>query len=247
MVSGKCFGLFGLSPKILKGLGRAPLLLKSLFVGIEVVGGYLTISGGEVCDELVESEISVSIFGVFKDLVIGRIDSCHELFGRGFVGIVLNDLLVEFAVVFLENAVDVSCVAVGWYDWGYSGMHWVGEWSSHKCGVECIVCCKVIEQTKESSGSTAIWAVNSAKVGLEVSVCCSQGGLSWSAFHFGQFLFQELFARVVIIVNVRGHDGVWESNEGESWFEIFLVRRGGVPGELLLSIEVSMSLDDKFS
>ena len=27
----------------------------------------------------------------------------------------------------------------------------------------------------------------------------------------------------------------------------YLVRRGGVPGELLLSIEVSMSLDDKFS
>ena len=27
----------------------------------------------------------------------------------------------------------------------------------------------------------------------------------------------------------------------------FLVRRDGVPGELLLSIEVSMSLDDKFS
>lgn len=205
MVFGKRLGLFGLGPKVLEGLGRAPLLFKPLFVGIEVVGGNLTISCGEVCDELVESEISVSILGVFKDLVIGRIDSGHELFGRGFVGIVLNDLLVEFAVVFLENSVDVSCVAVGWYDWGYSGMHWVGERSSHKCGVECIVCCKVIEQTKESSGSTAIWAVNSAKVGLEVSVCCSQGGLGRASFHFGQFLFQELFARVVIIVDGCGH------------------------------------------
>ena len=189
VVSGKCLGLFGLSPKIFKGLGRAPLLLKSLFVGIEVVGGYLTISGGEVCDELVESEIGVSIIGVFKDLVICWIDSCHELFGRGFVSVVLNDLLVEFGIVFLENSVDVSCVAVGWYDWSYPWMLRVDKGSGYKCGVNRIIRCEIVEQTKESSGSTAIWAVNSAKVGLEVSVCCSQGGLGRSAFHFGQFLF----------------------------------------------------------
>ena len=70
VVSGKCLGLFGLSPKIFKGLGRAPLFLKPLFVGIKVVGGNLAISCGEVGDELVESEVGVSIVGVFKDLVL---------------------------------------------------------------------------------------------------------------------------------------------------------------------------------
>ena len=131
MVSGKCFGLFGLSPKILKGLRRAPLFLKPLLIGIEVVGGNFPICGGEVGDELVESEIGVSIIGVFEDLVIGLVDSCHELFGRGFVGIVLNDLLVEFGIVLLENPVDICCVAVWWYDRGDSWMYWVGKGRRH--------------------------------------------------------------------------------------------------------------------
>ena len=185
MVFGECLGLFGLSPKIFKVLGRAPLFLRPLFIGVEVVGGNLTVCGGEVVDELVKSEIGVSIIGVFEDLVIGLVDSCHELFGRGFVGIVLNDLLVEFGIVLLENPVDVCCVAVGWYDWGDSWMYWVGKGRRHKGGVKGIVCGEIIEQSKESSCAAAIWTVNSAKIGLEVSKGCSQGGLSWSAFHFG--------------------------------------------------------------
>ena len=78
-----------------------------------------------------------------------------------------------------------------------------------------IVRCEIVEQAEESSGVTAIWTVDSAKIGLEVSEGCSQGGLGRSAFHFGELLFQELLERVEIIVNVRGHDDVGESNKGE--------------------------------